>query len=178
MTIPSPWVWRHDGTIQCEDRVGETLAEARAQLETIIGAENVLDEEKRTVPMPRMCGLPTGEVNAFQLTPWGFWLLYHGIVGPIGFQPWLDRGGDEARLEGEVPFPFQELAGSAGEQRIRAVSSMAGGGPGSDPVLIAQLYGRPCRCYRLGDALTQDFVPERVNIGLGRGQRIAEIWFG
>ncbi len=177
MTIPSPWVWRHDGTIQCENVREETLEEARAQLESVIGADNVLGGEKRQVPMPRMCGLPTGSVNAFQITPWGFWLLFHGFVGPIGFRPWIEEA--PVRASGEVPLPFEALgerAGGGGGQAVRAVSGDLTGFP--DPFLIAQLYGRPCRCYRLGEPLTDDYIPERVNIGLGRGQRIAEIWFG
>src|SRR5438270_631682 len=76
MVVPSPWVWRHDGTLQCGLGSEETLDEARAQLETVIGAANVIQGEKRHLPglIIQLCGAPTGQVNAFELTPAGFLL--------------------------------------------------------------------------------------------------------
>ena len=46
------------------------------------------------------------------------------------------------------------------------------------PVLIRELLVRPCRRYREGDALTDDFVPERVNLEHDDEGRINDIWFG
>ena len=46
------------------------------------------------------------------------------------------------------------------------------------PVLIRELLGRPCRCYRQGDVLTDDWIPDRVNIEHDEEGRISDIWFG
>jgi len=46
-----------------------------------------------------------------------------------------------------------------------------------DPCCIIELYGRRCRVYEIGDGLTEDWVPERFNVGL-ENERIKELWFG
>ena len=46
------------------------------------------------------------------------------------------------------------------------------------PVLVRELLGRPCRCYREGDALARDYVPERVNIEHDDEGRINDVWYG
>ena len=172
MVVPSPWVWRHDGTLQCGLGSEETVDEARAQLETIIGASNVLGGEKRQLPglIIQLCGAPTGQVNAFQLTPHGFWLLFHGIVGPIGFRPWVD---ESLAVQGGVDIlPFKDVSDSVAENSLGVV-----GASKSDPCCIQDLYGRPVRCYKVGDPLTEDYRPDRFNVGSVNG-RIKEMWFG
>lgn len=176
MVVPSPWVWRHDGTLQCGLGSEQTLDEARAQLEAVIGADNVIGGEKRQLPGPviALCGAATGQVNAFQLTPHGFWLLFHGIVGPIGFRPWMDEAADAQAMtaDGGVDiFPWQSLA-SVKDQQLKLVGT--GGGA---PCCIEDLYGRLCRVYNVGDPLTEDYRPERFNVGLVN-DRIKELWFG
>lgn len=175
MVVPSPWVWRHDGTLQCGLGAEETLQEAREQLETVIGPDNVLVGEKRTLPnlIITMCGAPTGEVNAFQLTPWGFWLLFNGIVGPIDFRPWVDENLAIEQDGGEVPVPFKGIS----QARLQAVSLAIVGVAKGEPSSIDELYGRTCRVYNVGDGLTDDYIAERFNVGLARG-RIKEMWFG
>jgi hypothetical protein len=176
MVVPSPWVWRHDGTLQCGLGSEETLQETREQLETVVGAANVLDGEKRKLPgmIITMCGAPTGEVNAYQLTPWGFWLLFHGIPGPIGFRPWVDENLVETMMAdgggGVDVWPFNSLSG--GENNLGLV-----GASKIDPCCIQELYGHRCRAYKVGDPLTEDYRPDRFNIGTENG-RIKELWFG
>jgi hypothetical protein len=82
----------------------------------------VVQGEKRHLPglIIQLCGAPTGQVNAFELTLAGFWLLFHGI----GFRPWVDENLAET-----------------------------------------------------GDPLTEDYRPDRFNIGT-EGGRIKELWFG
>lgn len=191
--MTSTWVWRHDGTLQCELGIEETLEEARAALASIVGEENILHGEKRRLPGPviALCGAPTGQVNAFELTEFGYWILFHGFVGPIGFRPWVEGDADRllAGSEGsyavrlaagsEGSFTTRLLAGSEGSYVVRVPEGKAIGLPphGGAPTTIAQLYGRPCRVYNIGDPLTEDFVERRANIGLVAG-RIAAIWFG
>jgi hypothetical protein len=179
--MTSNWVWRHDGTLQCGFGVEETLDEARAALAAIIGDENILNGEKRTLPGPifQLCGAPTRQVNAFELTDPGFWLLFHGFVGPIGFRPWIDADVERLLAGSEGSYAARLLAGSEGNYAVKAPEGKAVGFPGhgGKPATIEDLYGRICRVYNVGDALTKDYIEHRVNIGLVRG-RVAEIWFG
>lgn len=50
--------------------------------------------------------------------------------------------------------------------------------PGATPNTIEELIGRPSRYYTTGDVLTQDFVPERVNIEVNSNRQVVRIWFG
>jgi hypothetical protein len=172
VVVPSPWVWRHDGTLQCGLGSEETLDEARAQLETVIGGAKVVQGEKRHLPgaIIQLCGAPTGEVNAFELTPSGFWLLFHGIVGPIGFRPWVDE--NLAAMGGGVDIlPFNKLA-SVQDNHLRLVGTGV-----ARPCCIQDLYGHTFRGYKVGDPLTDDYRPARFNVGT-EGGRIKELWFG
>ena len=68
-------------------------------------------------------------------------------------------------MGGEVPWPA--------EVPLAEMTSVR-----NTPTLIRELIGRRCRVYNQGDALTMDFVPDRVNIELTERNRIADIWFG
>ena len=178
MVIPNPWIWRHDGTIQCSDVAGETLEEAREQLASVIGEHNVLEGEKRTLPCPiiQMCGVPTGQVNAFQITVQGWLLLIHGFPGMMGWAPWTDEcpsAGTDGASSGLAQL---NSGGEDPDRRARLVRPGPGGG--GDPTRIDELYFRPVRCYRLGDAITRDYVERRVNIVHNDRGRIVRIWFG
>lgn len=51
--------------------------------------------------------------------------------------------------------------------------------PGAgDPCRIADLKGRPLRVIHPGDAVTTDFIPDRVNIEVDARNRIERVWFG
>jgi hypothetical protein len=45
-------------------------------------------------------------------------------------------------------------------------------------LLAAELIDKQARIYHSGDMLTQDFIPERVNIELSSDNKIVQIWFG
>jgi len=175
MVVPSPWVWRHDGTLQCGGGAEETVQEAREQLESLVGAPNVLAGEKRRLPgmIITLCGAPTGSVNAFELTPQGFWVLFHGFVGPMGFRPWVDDNLVENMVaDGGVDvWPFQSISATDGTNLSLVGTGMA------NPCCIQELYGHACRAYKVGDPLTEDYRPNRFNIGTENG-RIKEMWFG
>jgi hypothetical protein len=46
------------------------------------------------------------------------------------------------------------------------------------PTTIEELIGRPSRYYTTGDVLTDDLIPERVNIEVNNDREIVRIWFG
>lgn len=205
------WVYKADGTIQCMP-AGETeisLAEMRKQLEALIGVKNVLAEEKRLPlgPVPTVCGHPTGNLNAYKITPAGLQLLFSGVVGPSGFEvdpqtkiqfdpydpvtPWpLGGAGDtpifpwptKANIWGDdrwVPYPLVAMAASDAEGVARAMANVIASltAVGSTPTMISELIGRVARVYNEGDVITFEYSPQRVNIVLDHG-RISRIWFG
>lgn len=43
---------------------------------------------------------------------------------------------------------------------------------------IETIIGKEARVYKTGDALTEDFRPERVNIELSANNEIIQIWMG
>ncbi|MCG7562468.1 I78 family peptidase inhibitor [Pseudoalteromonas sp. McH1-42] len=45
-----------------------------------------------------------------------------------------------------------------------------------EPILT--LIGKPSRVYTTGDMLTEDFVPNRVNIELSESGEIVRVWMG
>jgi hypothetical protein len=43
---------------------------------------------------------------------------------------------------------------------------------------IEVIIGKEARVYKTGEALTEDFRPERVNIELSESNEIIQIWMG
>lgn len=160
-------IYRADGTLQCLDVAPIPLPHDEALLKkigvkTIFGSKNVCGPEL----VPSCCGCPTGMVNAFAISHEDWQTLKAGIVGTLGFAFWVgaplpDLGWDEKVNVHSEPM------------RLADTPSLC-----SMPVLIRELYGRPCRCYRRGDALTLDYRPERVNIEKDDDDRITKIWLG
>jgi hypothetical protein len=62
------------------------------------------------------------------------------------------------------------------------MNSAAGNDPqqttSATPTIIEELIGRPSRYYTTGDALTDDLIPERVNIEVNNNREIVRVWFG
>jgi hypothetical protein len=86
------WVYKPDGTIQCDETERAIpLEEMRVELGGIIGAAEVLRMEKRAVATIRMCGMPAGAVNAYEITEEGWTLLSSGTVGRRGFHDWPEE---------------------------------------------------------------------------------------
>jgi hypothetical protein len=203
------WVYKADGTINCipASETEISLADMRSELEALIGARNVLAEEKRgpVGPVLDRCGIPTGNRNAYKITPEGLSLLFSGVAGPSGFEvdpdtrivinpsdpvsPWpLERAGDDPvpwpmkkGKEGDdfVPWPWVVLHQKDAEAAERAFSNVLAAltQVGSAPTQISELIGRKCRVYNEGDMYTLDYLPQRVNIVL-RDARISKVWFG
>jgi hypothetical protein len=166
------WVCKADGTIQCQENPEIPLDVMRAQLAAVIGDKEILRAEKRSHIVIRLCGFPTGRVNAYELTEHGYWLLTHGFIGPMGFAlcdfPAAAAAASDSRsAERDDVSTLVEALRSA---RLTSV--------GSTPILVRDLIGRPLRVYKAGDALTMDLIPERVNIRVDDSRRIAEIWYG
>jgi hypothetical protein len=82
------------------------------------------------------------------------------------------------------PAIYMSVFGPAAKPRCDAFVKRRCGG--ATPVLealhrvgdsVESLVGRRCRYYKKGSALTQDFVPERVNIE-HLNNKITRVWFG
>lgn len=182
------WVYKADGTIQCEQSTETTLDAMRVELAKLIDGKNILNQEKRSIPAIALCGSPTGKVNAYEITEEGLYVLFHGIVGPCGFRVWGWDGSSETRraqatdalADDLVPWPFRVIQAEDQEQALRAFREVVASltAVGTQPTMIAELIGRQCRCYKHGDMLTTDYLPQRVNIELNAASRIERIWFG
>ena len=166
------WVIKDDGTLQCDERnKGIPLEEMQKELEAL-GATVLASEKRQDCRIiSRVCGAPTGQVNAYEISAKDWAMILSGFVGPSGFRLWqcdtpeVDAN-DFTVLGGEVPWPL--LTQVAQNSSVR-----------SAPALIRELIGRPCRCYHEGDVLTQDYQPKRVNIEMARDSNvIQDIWFG
>ena len=169
--MPNVWVIKDDGTRQCDDRnKGVSVKEMQKELE-LLGA-TVLSGEKRQDCrlISRVCGAPTGQVNAYEISEQDWQKVADGFVGPQGFRLWTcdqQSTSSEAALRGgEIPWPLA--------RGITYANSAYG-----NPVLVRELVGRPVRVYHDGDLITQDFISGRVNIVLEiESQIIKDIWFG
>ena len=159
----------------------------RKELAKVIGDKNILASEKRTKPgmIIDLCGAPTGKVNAYEITPEGLFLLFHGIVGPMGFEVWRWPTAVKARSLSDNPVPWPWAALFAGKEAdegaqknavLNIISSLTN--VGANPTTIVELLGRPVRFYTTGDGLTMDYRPERVNIEQSPSHHIVKIWFG
>jgi hypothetical protein len=161
MATDTVWVCKFDGTIQCDPDSKEiTLEEMRKQLATIIGEKNIRAMEKRSRPMPELCGLPTGNTNAYEITEEGAFILEHGFVGPMGFTRCPAQGAQG--LDAQKP----------------NIAQIIGTLTSGNPTTIKELVGHPLRAYKTGDPLTDDWRPERVNIETDDGGVIVQVWFG
>lgn len=178
------WVYKFDGTIQCAPaNEGEISLDAmKKELSELIGEDNILSQEKRRYPgaIIDLCGAPTGAVNAYEITAKGQYLLIHGIVGTNGFRFW--PSGTDSVKSGDDPVPWPlalarikktEAAGTAALNILSMLTEV-----GMNPTTLAEIIGRRCRCYTVGDSLTMDYWPQRVNIELSKDSRISRIWFG
>lgn len=161
-------IFKQDGTKQCRSEIKPVpLKEHAAQLEEV-GVKKICASGNVPGPIvvPACCGCPTSQVNAFAISYEDWELLKNGIVGTLGFRLWTSTPFPDLDWEPDCvlhPEPVPQVA----------MMSLVHG-----PVLIRELLGRPGRCYRQGDALTQDYRPERVNIEMDAGNRITNIWFG
>jgi Peptidase inhibitor I78 family len=176
----SIWVYRADGTVQCSSSSGESLEAAKADLVMRIGDKNVIGPgEKRTLPGMRsaLCGLPTGRVNAFEITAEGSDILFHGIIGAGGWLLW--RPDWETAAGGpEVPFPWTLTPAAGAVATIPPHVAMANSLSIADkPSTIKELIGHPLRVIRPGDAVTFDYMPGRVNIVVDDHNIIQDIGF-
>jgi hypothetical protein len=102
------WICKHDGSIQCEPGGGVSLEEMRKELAELIGGENILKMEQRSVTVIQVCGAPTGNLNAYLITEEGWRLLNDGIRGREDFNP---CEGENIPIPIPQPVQIQELIG-------------------------------------------------------------------
>lgn len=160
-------VFKPDGTIQCEGHVPIPLEHHAAELRKI-GASEIFAQGN--VPGPfvviTLCGTPTGRVNAFAIPREDWDMIRRGIVGTLGFRHWTGAPHPDLAIPSDCRVHGDGAIGSAGV----SVASL--------PTLVRELLGRPGRCYQQGDPLSDDFIPNRVNIEHDENLRISDIWFG
>jgi hypothetical protein len=155
------WVCKPDGTIQCDEDSKEiTLEEMREELASIIGDKNILGMKKTSRPMIQLCGVPTGKMNAYEITEQGALILERGFVGPRGFNRCSAEGDKES------------------EPSEANVGQIIGSLTCHNPTTVKELAGHPLRVYKTGDALTKDWRPDRVNIEIDSKGIIVSVWFG
>lgn len=193
-------VFKHDGSVQCADRGGQTLEEAKAELALIVGEKNILEGFQKTLFVIAMCGAPTGRVNVFRLSPEGLNIFEHGFIGHPGWNFWLFGEEDQhefaARGGPEVPFPLRinlpdlmcrdcgfpmEAAPvealeawrrKAGARILDAIRQSP-----TPPSTVDGLKGYVLRVIRPGDAWTLDLRRDRVNITVDENDRITGVSF-
>lgn len=153
------WVYKFNGTIQCDPETAAIPLEImRLELEKYAGAENVLAMKTSTRIMPALCGMPTGAINTYELTPAGWYQLEHGVLPNPGFMLLEDA---------KMQFSGSDSVG----QIIGALIA-------ENPQLIRDLPGHPLRVYQTGDPITKDWRPDRFNIERSADNRIVQVWFG
>ena len=168
-----PFVSKEDGGIQCQPEIKpQTLDEAREELVSLIGEDNVIGEghsHQRIVI--QLCGHISGLYHHFEITEQGKYILECGTFGPQGF---LACAGDEgARVSRHEDNDAAETNLGQVLQECNLTSA------GSTPVLIRELIGRRVRVYNYGDPITKDLRPGRVNIEREKdGVFIQRVWFG
>lgn len=201
-------IFKPDGTLQCGLGKERTIDEMTKDLEKLGVTPASAEKRQYPGNVIALCGAPTGACNVFALSgadwpekakvilgagfhiwpeapkiaggdsvPWP-WLAVAGDEDPY---PWARRpnpfelaalmqGGDPQPwpwFGGDTPFPLRQTKG-----RMIAASR-------SGSTTISELIGMKLRVYRNGDAVSDDYVENRVNIGLNRSSgSIDEIWFG
>ncbi|MEM1374028.1 MAG: I78 family peptidase inhibitor [Pseudomonadota bacterium] len=69
------------------------------------------------------------------------------------------------------PVP-EEPSGTCGADRFQSLVGLS-----HDDLLRIEILG-PVRVIRLGDAVTMDFLPSRLNIALDAGDRVSRVFCG
>lgn len=159
INVSSIWVYKFDGTIQCEADVKEiSLERMREELSKLIGGDNILSMKKGQRPVITLCGITTGKINCYEITSHGWYVLQHGIMGPCGFER-MDHGPGE----------------SADKVNIgRLMGSLTAFAPKS----VQELIGHPLRVYKTGEMIALDWRPDRCNIEIDELSVIVKVWFG
>lgn len=154
-------VYDFDGTIQCDKESKEIPLEVmREKLIKLIGQQSIISQRKAKITMVQLCGMPTGNINAYEITDAGWTLLMTGFPGPQGFKR-LEACDEETKEEVNLGRMFSTLTAEK-------------------PRLIRELVGHQVRIYTTGDMLTLDLRPNRCNIETSEkgGGTIISVWFG
>lgn len=156
------WIYKADGTIQCQAEPKAISLEDMAQeLIKILGGDSIVQQRKLHVPTIDVCGAPTGAINAYELTPKAYYLWDHGFIGHIGFQKLDPDLIPQTEEESDLTSSLHEMNKPK-------------------PEGIGKLPGHLLRAYNTGDALTMDYRPSRFNIETASAsdKTIVSVWFG
>jgi hypothetical protein len=162
MVMENYWVYKQDSTIQCwEEPIAISLDEMAKELITILGDNSIVKRRKLHIPTVKMCGVPTGALNAYELSPAAFNLWENGTVGKLGF---------EQLNPGLIPRDRED----------KDVSSASGDIDKLQPDRINELPGHLLRAYKTGDPITMDHRPSRFNVETSHliNGMIVRVWFG
>ena len=88
----------------------------------------------------------------------------------------IKYGRKEVGLEGVAEIILTNKIGNTSQHRVMKEKSTEKGDISNNP--ISTLLNKPSRVYTTGDALTEDYKPNRVNIELDKSGNIVSIWLG
>ena len=168
--MSSVWVIKDDGTRQCDDRNKGIPLEVMQQELEALGPKVIAAEKRQDCrAIIRVCGAPTGQVNAYEISEEDWETIQVSFVGPNGFRLWTCDARESSgalKMSGEIPWPLiHEMQKSSSAY--------------SNPALVRELIGLESRYYEEGSPITKDYRPDRVNIVTERGTNvIMDIWFG
>lgn len=160
-------VYKADGTIQCADNDPIPVTHHEAELRKI-GASEICAKGRVPGPVqvPRLCGAPSGQVNAFAIPRDDWKRIQHGAAGSIGFALWFGAPFPDLQIDRSYDVRHDGLAGSADRSLV------------TGPVLVRDLIGYACRCYEQGVPLDDKAMPDRINIEIDETGRISNLWLG
>jgi hypothetical protein len=162
MAMENYWIYKADGTIQClEEPIAISLEEMAKELITALGNDCIVQQRKLHIPTVKMCRVPTGALNAYELTPAAFEMWEKGISGKMDF---------EQLNPALIPRNQED------DYSRSAASDMAK----SQPDRIDDLPGHLLRTYKTGDPITMDYRPSRFNVETSHLDIgvIVKVWFG
>lgn len=160
-------VHKADGTFHCEARQPIPVEHHAGELRKL-GASKICGQGNVKGPGPNstVCGAPTGRVNAFAILESDWETIASGTVGTLGFHLWQGAPFPDLKVEQSYRYSTKPVKG------MQAVSITL------LPVLLREIIGRPGRCYGQGEVLSDDFVPDRINIEHDEFGRISDVWVG
>lgn len=161
-------VCKFDGTMQCGGGSARPLADDAKAL-TDLGAKKIYGQINVAGPFAtcKACFVcPSGMVNAFAISQQDWDAIAIGFPGPSGFMLWEGAPYPQMDLDGDGTVEDVPTPRHVGRSLLRC------------PTMIRDLAGFRLRVIREGDAYTDDYIADRVNLIIDEADRIVEIFCG